>query len=293
MKIKQAIDEWTEWLYFKGCEDTTVHTYETSILSWFNATKLLSKDVTYLDRKILDSFVNQHDGTSLATKKMKLFLLRSFCYFCWAEGYHTKNPAALMSIRMKELTHKQKEPKKKIPYTHEEYNQLIAGLETFLATAKGFKNLQRKKRCRFWRSASIISYWTGLRFGDICVLERDSFSGDELTVWTDKRDKRVSLPLKPDYMGDGVVIKTLNDLEGDKTHFFPEERDIYLDLFRKCGLFQSFKRWSEHVGLPGRTFHCLRHSFVTRLRKDGVSLEDIGKLVGHSSTSTTEGYYHS
>lgn len=46
------------------------------------------------------------------------------------------------------------------------------------------------------------------------------------------------------------------------------------------------------AGVEGKSFHCLRHSFVTRLSKSGKSLEEIGKIVGHSSTETTKGYAH-
>ena len=293
MKIKEAVDEWTEWLYFTGCEDSTVRKYEVLLTGWFKANSLMDYDVKLLDRKMLDSYINSKDRVGLATRRLKLHILKSFCKFCQGEGYNLKNPALLMKIRMKELTHKQKEAKERIPYSHEEYETLINGFNKYLTTAKGFNNLQRKPRCRFWRTASIISYWTGLRFGDVCNLERDSFSGNSLIVWTDKRDKRVDLPLTPDYMGDGIVIDELNKILSEKPHYFPDEREIYNNLHTQCSLFKSFKRWSDGIGLEGRTFHCLRHSFVTRLHDDGVSLLDIGKLVGHANEKTTDGYCHS
>ena len=38
--------------------------------------------------------------------------------------------------------------------------------------------------------------------------------------------------------------------------------------------------------------HCCRHTYVTRLQAEGVSLELIARLAGHSSISTTNSYAH-
>jgi integrase len=37
--------------------------------------------------------------------------------------------------------------------------------------------------------------------------------------------------------------------------------------------------------------HDLRHGFVSALSADGVPLEEISRLVGHSSTATTRAIY--
>tara|TARA_Y100000310_G_scaffold222136_1_gene223790 strand:- start:7639 stop:8562 length:924 start_codon:yes stop_codon:yes gene_type:complete len=306
MKVKEVVDEWVEWLYFTGCEHSSVETYERMLLPFFRNEGLMGEDIKKLDIKIMDGLINGQGKTGVATRKMKYFIMKSFFKFCQGKGYRQDNPALLLKVRMKDLTHAQKERKVKVPYSSDEFKTLTIGFTDFLYDAKGFAKIQRKPRVRFWRNASIIAYWTGLRFGDICNLERDCFSsplfneGDEvppttLTVWTDKRDKRVELPLDPDHMGGGVVAKILSDLNvthPDGDYFFPKERGLYNDLSTKANLFKDFKRWNVRFGIQDRTFHCLRHAFVTRLDEGGVDMQNIAELVGHSSTSTTEAYSH-
>jgi integrase len=54
-----------------------------------------------------------------------------------------------------------------------------------------------------------------------------------------------------------------------------------------------FKKYVQLSGLNGRLhFHSLRHTFASWLVKDGVSIYEVQKLLGHSSVSTTEIYSH-
>lgn len=45
-------------------------------------------------------------------------------------------------------------------------------------------------------------------------------------------------------------------------------------------------------GVRKLTPHCLRHTYVTRLQKNGVPIEIIAKLAGHSNVDVTVGYTH-
>ena len=55
---------------------------------------------------------------------------------------------------------------------------------------------------------------------------------------------------------------------------------------------RDFQAICEKAGLgKAWTPRELRHSFVSMLSADGVAIEDISHLVGHSSTRTTERVY--
>jgi integrase len=61
---------------------------------------------------------------------------------------------------------------------------------------------------------------------------------------------------------------------------------------RQSLLSLQFSRLCERHGVDGKSFHCLRHTFVTELRRQGKSFADIAELVGHSSIEMTKGYAH-
>ena len=55
----------------------------------------------------------------------------------------------------------------------------------------------------------------------------------------------------------------------------------------------KFKKYVRQAGLSEDLhFHSLRHTFATWLVKDGASIYEVQKLLGHSSVGMTEGYSH-
>ena len=55
---------------------------------------------------------------------------------------------------------------------------------------------------------------------------------------------------------------------------------------------RMFARATERAGIEDLRFRDLRHDFATRLRRRGVGLDIIGKLLGHSSLGVTGRYAH-
>jgi integrase len=54
-----------------------------------------------------------------------------------------------------------------------------------------------------------------------------------------------------------------------------------------------FRRCIRKAGLPTRYhFHTLRHTFASWLAQEGVSIYEIGQLLGHASVTTTQIYAH-
>ena len=139
----------------------------------------------------------------------------------------------------------------------------------------------------FWARAVPIGRWTGLRLSDIASLEWASLS-TTIAVWTIKKDKRVELPLYPEELEQAVsgIPKV------DEKYCFPEQRRIVWDPKRRHALSMQFKRLCHRCGIFGKSFHFLRHTYVTACWAAGEAPEHIAKHVGHSSTSQTRAYNH-
>lgn len=55
---------------------------------------------------------------------------------------------------------------------------------------------------------------------------------------------------------------------------------------------ETFTELTDRIGLVGVGLHTLRHTFASHLAMAGVSLWEIAKLLGHSTTHVTELYSH-
>jgi len=61
---------------------------------------------------------------------------------------------------------------------------------------------------------------------------------------------------------------------------------------RQQEVLRTLKRLLRKLGLKERSFHSLRHSFLSRLVRRGASVEAVRMLAGHSSLTVTERYVH-
>jgi integrase len=58
-----------------------------------------------------------------------------------------------------------------------------------------------------------------------------------------------------------------------------------------ASLLKVFKRHLKDAGLPGMRFHDLRHSAASMMLADGLPLNVVSDILGHSLTSTTVDTY--
>jgi site-specific recombinase XerD len=72
----------------------------------------------------------------------------------------------------------------------------------------------------------------------------------------------------------------------------PDISILPLQPWGNFGLNQAFGRALESTKLKGRSFHSLRHFFVTDLCRHGAPTMVVKQLAGHAELSTTERYAH-
>tara|TARA_R100000005_G_C4986047_1_gene194383 strand:- start:969 stop:1889 length:921 start_codon:yes stop_codon:yes gene_type:complete len=289
--------------------------YNTEYITWANANRApntvasqgsaIKKWITeYLDvddklddikPEDVSNYINADDGVSLSQRKFRLASVSSFLSLAKARGFCKGNVADKLRVNMKKLSTKQKEKKIKIPFTRKEFKYAQQYLE----------DMSHRGNNRFWHYATTLSYWTGLRLIDCASMEWNAVMTvpDHLVVWTakagDRQHARVALPLSHECLGSGVLADLFNGLldlydpEGpDDQLIWPEKEWMMNNVKKRSLLPQEYIRLLKRIGIHDKSFHCLRHSFVTRLRKEGLSLEEIGKLVAHTSEGTTETYDH-
>jgi site-specific recombinase XerD len=99
--------------------------------------------------------------------------------------------------------------------------------------------------------------------------------------WKPKSDERI-IPLSP--MLRGLLLEQFDRRRSDRLVFANQQGHIDTHILERL------KKICAHAGIKLSTVHALRHSFGAHLRMAGVSLADIGDLLGHKDLATTQIY---
>ena len=227
------------------------------------------KDPNVIDEYMVNEWVNDDSKNKRGTRRVKLACVKSYLKYCHAKGHIKTNPAELVQVNMRLLSHAQKEVKEKQVFTGEEVSWLC------------------RVSNNMWSSFIVIGVETGLRMGDILQLEWDCWDGECLTVWTDKRDKRVELKASPMLR---LLMQERWRRRDGSDYLFPEDRNNYLKNGSQY-YSTAFKRICVDVGLEDRCFHGLRATYATNQNRDGKTSEAIAADLGHSNKKLTEEVY--
>lgn len=316
VKLSKAIEEWKDSRLRAGAmQERTVHNYVIYLNRFARDVGMDDEAVAAVTEEHVSDWVNGPDAGKASTRTVKLSILKEFFDWCVSSGKSTGNPArALGKINMSKLGFSQKEVRHKIPFNDDEVNALIRYIDRSLAKekmdmdaidcplwedkpmSKGYNIAERIEKLKFWKSAILIGRWAGLRIGDIAGLEFDSLAKPGvLVVWTDKRDRRVEIPLNEPL---AAALASIERKSEQQQFCFPKQRELNAGPNR-ASLPKQFESIMTRAGVRDRSFHCLRATFaidaVDRLVAAGRTREqavrDVADLLGHSSTRTTEQHY--
>lgn len=290
--LKIAYIRWCHWMTTALAPRTKENnmTYFGAFARKVTSDWKVSKALTSIDVGTLSEWVN--DGGKAGTRRVRLASLRSFWKWANAEGITNKNPAAITKVKTDGMTHEDQEVTKRDRIISDsDYQKLVDDIRP---RRRGEGGLGME-----WRDAIVLARRTGLRMGDVMNIEMACFDWDEmlLTVWTDKRDKRVQIPIHPEIVRKMHPDKDPLWAQGNTTvggynprrHMFKKLRDVYNKPRSRSYLSKVFSRHAEKNGVKA-TFHDFRHTFATECKAKGLDMPHIASLLGHSSTKTTEVY---
>lgn len=211
---------------------------------------------------------------SSATQQQVQTRLRRFLRFCFDNGWITKLPK-LSPIKVDEPP--------TLPLSKEEYEALLAKIPEV------FKDESKIKRVR---ALIQLMRHSGLAIRDAVTLARAEIQHDKKKGWyrvTTSRQKtgtHVSVLLPADVANEILTVTnnnprylfwTGNGLETSVvTGWQHDLRALFRAVFGKTTHF---------------TPHCLRDTFAVECLSAGIPLEEVSKLLGHSSVKTTEKSY--
>jgi len=144
------------------------------------------------------------------------------------------------------------------------------------------ERLQKVKDC------FIFSCYTGLSYVDVKELtENNLVKGIDNNYWIytkrEKTGERVKIPILPKAWEILEKYRETKEMEGVSNLlpvFSKQKTNVYLkEIAVSCGIHKNI------------TFHVARHTFATTVMlSNGVPIETVSKLLGHSKLSTTQVY---
>ena len=199
---------------------------------------------------------------------------------------------------MKHIERLKKMIKMAIRYEWLEKDPFIAFKQRFNRFERGFltcdelKRIEEKtfsiSRLQYVKDLFVFSCYTGLSYIDVVQLSPDHLQIDaENEYWLitkrEKTDNPVRIPVLP------VALEIINKYKNDprsivKNSLFPNISNQKLNSYLKeiadiCEISKNM------------TFHLARHTFATTITlTNGVPIESVSKMLGHSKISTTQIY---
>jgi integrase len=159
----------------------------------------------------------------------------------------------------------------------------------------------------FWRCASALSFYTGLRLSNVALLKVGQLEGEKVVVSrTVKTGKKVCVKIPASIMA--MIREGILPNADSEDYVWPDEAkhaknnavtnlsDQFATLLKNAGLRKDTA--SAGNGKTGRrntyklSFHSLRHSLVSALANSGVNQQVVKQIAGHSSTRVNDAYTH-
>lgn len=144
-----------------------------------------------------------------------------------------------------------------------------------------------------WRNLTYLLAYTGLRWGEVAGLQPKRVDLDRgmilvAEVWDDKNGKLKPYP-KGRKRRTVPLPKWLHETIGDTDPVMVSERGLRPD---RRHLQRALDIAVVKAGVERFRVHDLRHTYSSWLVQAGVPLEEVRKLLGHTSVQTTQRYAH-
>ncbi len=279
MKISEAFDAYRQQeIRGRGCSpntDTGYYYASKVILEHFgdeNIKKITLADISQFYLSLIEPNIGSKRRVSRNTAMEYVSKLRNVIRFCRRRGLKVINPDDI------------KTPK---PEKHQARFIVSEDYERFLSEIsrprRGYSKLNRQRNIVITK----MLFFTGLRIGELCALNRDSIHDKQFSVVGKSKDPRPCFITK--------------DIEQEIKRYLSMREDSNPALFianetgervRPGNIQRIFRKISAKAGMPKVTPHTLRHSFATRMIEEGVDIRYVAAFLGHQSLNTTKRYTH-
>lgn len=255
----------------------SVYIYKTVFKNLFEI--IGNKAIKYLTFNDIELYKTERiKKVSKTTVNIELRTLKAILNYAVKSLYMTENP--LMQVKPFSIPQKER-----LSFNKDEIDLVLRTI-----TNEKIKNIV------------IFALLTGCRLGEILNVQWSDIDFQEriLIIRNKPTFKTKSGKIREIPISDNLfkLLKHLKDTNNQNNIIKLYENDCY--IFNKKGfrynqnyITRSFKKYLRKAGIDERYhFHCTRHTFLTQLAAQGVSIYHLKEIAGHSDVKTTEIYLH-
>ena len=260
--------------YLKVIRDTSKSTYKHHI----SQIRIILRSAPHFNKdETVEFLAGLKSRVSTGTLQNYIFTIRVFCDYLIYKGLLETNWG-------KQIPLPKRETKVPVILTIKEIERL---LETDLASSYSHFPKPSEAKSIYDTIFSLLTK-TGARVGEVLAMkveELDLAEGMWRLEHTKTRCGRI-VPIPPD---DLIRIKRLVADKSPQEHVFVNP--LSGGPMRQQTLGNNFRLRLKKAAIKKRaTIHTLRHSFITELLKQDVSVLKIANIVGHENIKTTQDY---
>jgi site-specific recombinase XerD len=271
MEFDQAVNGFNRSLKAAGRSAGTERSYGYLLARWGRWLESQSTSWTEASddqvHEFIEEYAQSHSRTSTALMGT---CIRSFYRWAVRRRHVPSSPAAGLEVGQRDRPLPRALPAWKI-------RQLLSRLDERPA------DLADEQRCEWERNRLIVRCYlfTGLRLSELATLTRDDVDLEASTIRVLGKGRRERfVPIHPALGDDLAALAGAGPL-------FPSRRGGPLSAAGIGEMFRSFVQDQLSIAC---TPHQLRHTFATELRRQGVDLRVIQRLLGHAKLDTTAIY---
>ena len=246
----------------EGCSDNTLRYYHSEITKFMNGVQKHVKDITSDDIRIYIAKLGLERGVSKTTQNNVFRILRSFFTWLTQEEYIDKNPAQ----KIKEIKTVKKQKK---AFTSYDLEKIRSGAAT----------LREKALIEVLLS-------TGCRVSEIVQIDYGKIhNGKTVILGKGAKERTVFFNAKAQFAIDEYV-KNRND--DNPALFVSDDKKA-----QRCGkgwVEKTVRNIGQIVGVENVHPHRFRRTAATMAMSRGMPVEQIQKMLGHSTIATTQIY---
>lgn len=276
MTDEQVVMNFKQWLIEDGKADATVRSYVNDVRKfneYLNEREVVKEEM--INRFYFTSYIKHLKAQEVAVNTINKKITSLKVYNDWL----------FRTLLVKDVYISIKRDKVKVANGSEDEVSVLneEEVERFLFHME--KESQRK------RVMGYMLLYTGLRVSELVNVKLEDIDNLTGTLRVNGKGGKIrEVPLRSDVK---EVIQQY--IKGERTEgVFSNSRYLLISQRAEQLHRDTVRKWLDEVGKHLQFHihpHMLRHTFCTRLLKNGVELATVAKLAGHSSVNTTMKHY--